>query len=110
LETQTFASTKEISNSIAWESEADIVFYSKGIILQQWPPWKQTVNDIYYANTLKSHLMEGNRKKAGVPHEIVVSAPRGWAAVYCICDDGGASRHLWNTCRTPTQQSRLRFI
>jgi hypothetical protein len=64
LETQTLTSIKEISNSIAWESDTNIVFfYTKGIILQHWPPWKQTLNGTYYANTLKNHLREGNRKK-----------------------------------------------
>jgi hypothetical protein len=48
LETQTLTSNKEISNSIAWESDTDIVFYSKGIILQHWPPWKQTLKGTYY--------------------------------------------------------------
>jgi hypothetical protein len=45
--------------------------------------------------------------KIRILDETVVSASRQSMATYCICDDGGVSRHWWNTCRTPTVQSRL---
>jgi hypothetical protein len=63
-ETQRFASTKEISHStIVWKNNADIVFDSKGIILQHCLPQKQTVNGVYYVNTLKTHFGKAIRKK-----------------------------------------------
>jgi hypothetical protein len=41
-----------------------ILFFDlKGIILQHWLPQKQTVNGVYYANTLKTHLGNAIRKK-----------------------------------------------
>jgi hypothetical protein len=33
-----------------------LILFSKGIILQHWLPQEPTVNGIYYANTLESHL------------------------------------------------------
>jgi hypothetical protein len=43
--------------------------------------------------------------KTRILDEIVVSALRKSMATYCICDDGGVSRHWWNTCRKPTVES-----
>jgi hypothetical protein len=33
-----------------------LFFNSKGNFILHWIPWKQTVNGVYYANTLTTHL------------------------------------------------------
>jgi hypothetical protein len=64
LETRSFASTKEISHrTIIKKSDSDIVFVSKGIILQYLLPQKKTLNGVYYANTLKTDLKNAVWKK-----------------------------------------------
>jgi hypothetical protein len=49
-------------------------------------------------NSFKEHY---SIKETGIFYKRVVSASRQCRATYFTCDDKGASRHRWNTCKHP---------
>jgi hypothetical protein len=67
---------------LAWK--VMLILFSKGIILQHWLPQKQTVNGVYCANTLETHLRNAiQKKKTRVLDKTVFSASRQCMATNC---------------------------